>query len=303
MNLVARLFLAPDRRLRPSWRFWISVVVFAFSSAFAGALAVVTRKAGHGTAMEFVFRTAWLVFMLLGFALLLYTLDRVRGYVLGAMGLALDGAALRDSLVGAALGGGMVAATVAIMAVAGRLEFHWIGGGGMRVILSLLAIAYLLAVAAMAEEVAFRGYPFQRLVEGIGAAGGIILLSVLFGAVHLGNPHASIWGFLNTIGIGAFLAIAYLRTRSLWMPWGLHFGWNFTLGVVFGLPVSGLNDFAIAVQGTATGPLWLTGGSYGIEASLTATLVVAASFFVLLRLTPSRALPPAPVPELAKAPE
>ena len=300
MNPVVRLFLAPDRRLRPSWRFWISVVVFVFSAGFAGALAVVVRKAGHELGAEFVFRTAWLTFMLLGFALLLYALDRVRGYVLRAMGLALDRAAVRDSIVGTALGGGMVAATVAVMAIVGRLEFKWVGGGP-RITLSILALAFLLAVAAMAEEVAFRGYPFQRLVEGIGAAGGILLLSVLFGALHLGNPHATVWGFLNTIGIGVFLAIAYLRTRSLWMPWGIHFGWNFTLGVGFGLPVSGLNDFAIAVQGTATGPLWLTGGSYGIEASLTATLVVAASFFVLLRLTPARAVPPAPVPELAKA--
>ena len=152
----------------------------------------------------------------------------------------------------------------------------------------------------MAEEVAFRGYPFQRLVEGIGPAGGIIVLSVFFGAIHLGNPHVSLWGFLNTIEIGAFFAMAYLRTRSLWMPWGIHFGWNLTLGMGFGLPVSGLNDFAVAVQGTAEGPLWLTGGSYGIEASLTGTVVILVAFFVLVRMTPSR---PVAVPELAKAPE
>jgi membrane protease YdiL (CAAX protease family) len=302
MNPVLRLFLAPDRRLRPSWRFWISIVVFGFSIGFAGSLAMVVRKVGHGVGSEFVFRTAWLVFMLLGFALLLYALDRVRGHVLRAMGLALDRAAVRDSLVGTALGAGMVAASVAGIAVVGRLEFHW-SGAWPQVGAAFLAVTYIIAVAAMAEEVAFRGYPFQRLVEGIGAAGGIILLSVLFGAVHLGNPHATIWGFLNTILIGAFLAIAYLRTRSLWLPWGVHFGWNFTLGVVFGLPVSGLTDFAIAVQGTATGPGWLTGGSYGIEASLTATVVIVASFFVLLPLTRAHAGPAAPVPELAKAPE
>jgi hypothetical protein len=302
MNLIARLFLASDRRLRPSWRFWISAVVFVFSTGFAGALAVAARRAGHGTATEFVFRTAWLVFMLLGFALLLYTLDRVRGHVLGSMGLALDRAALHDSLAGTALGAGMVAASVAVVALAGRVEFHWIGDGP-RVVLAILAVTYITAVAAMAEEVAFRGYPFQRLVEGIGPAGGILVLSFFFGAVHLGNPHASLWGFLNTIEIGALLAVAYLRTRSLWMPWGLHFGWNLTLGMVLGLPVSGVNDFTVAVQGTAQGPLWLTGGSYGIEASLTGTLVVAASFLVLLRMTPARAAAPEPVPELAKAPE
>lgn len=300
MNPVARLFLAADRRLRPSWRFWISAVVFVFSTGFAGSLAVAVKKSGHAAGAEFVFRTAWLLFMLLGFALLLYTLDRVRSQVLGSMGLALDRAALHDSLAGTALGAGMVAASVAVVALAGRVEFHWIGRGP-RVLLAILAVTFVTAVAAMAEEVAFRGYPFQRLVEGIGALGGIVLLSVLFGAIHLGNPHASLWGFLNTIEIGAFLAVAYLRTRSLWMPWGLHFGWNLMLGMVLGLPVSGINDFTVAVQGTATGPLWLTGGSYGIEASLTGTLVVAASFLVLLKMTPARAA--APAPQLAKAPE
>jgi membrane protease YdiL (CAAX protease family) len=301
MNPIVRLFLAADRRLRPAWRFWLSLVVVVFSTGFAGTMAVAVRKTGHAPA-ELVFRTAWLVFMLLGFALMLYTLDRIRSHGLGSMGLALDRVALRDSFVGTAFGGGMVVASVAVVALAGRVEFHWIGGWP-RVAVAILAVTYITAVAAMAEEVAFRGYPFQRLVEGIGAPGGILLLSVFFGAIHLGNPHTSLWGFLNTIEIGAFLAVAYLRTRSLWMPWGIHFGWNLTLGMVLGLPVSGINDFTVAVQGTAEGPLWLTGGSYGIEASLTGTLIVAASFLVLLRMTPARAPVPTPAPELAKAPE
>jgi hypothetical protein len=253
----------------------------------------------HGYGDEFLFNTLFLASLLGGFAVLLYLLDRQRGQVLGTMGLRLDRAALRDSLAGAALGAGMVGASVAAMAIVGRVEFHWVGGGP-RVLVAMLAVTYMTAIAAMNEEAIFRGYPFQRLVEGIGPAGGIILLSVLFGAIHLGNPHVSLWGFLNTIEVGVLLAVAYLRTRSLWMPWGLHFGWNLALGLGFGLPVSGLNDFAVAVQGTAEGPVWLTGGSYGIEASLTGSLVIVAAFFVLLRMTSGRAAAP---PQLAKAPE
>ena len=297
MNPLIRLFLAPDRRLRPSWRFGISLAVIVLAAVYSGVLtSLIPRGYAHGR--EFLFRTAFLLSLLGGFAALLYLLDRERGRVLGAMGLKLDCAALRDSLEGTALGTGMVGVSVAAMALGGRVEFHWIGGP--RVLLAILAVTYITAVAAMAEEVAFRGYPFQRLVEGIGAAGGVVLPSVLFGAIHLGNPHASAWGFLNTIEVGALFAVAYLRTRSLWMPWGLHFGWNLTLGMGFGLPVSGLNEFAVAVQGTAVGPAWLTGGGYGIEASLTGSVVIVLAFFVLLRMTPSR---PAPVPELAKAPE
>lgn len=309
MNLVARLFLAPDRRLRPAWRFWISIAAISVATVFSGTLASLAPKtAAQGYAPEFLFNTALLLALLGAFAALLYLLDRERGYVLGAMGLRLDRAALRDSLAGTALGAGMVAVSVGFIAMVGRVEFHWVGGGGPRVAVMVLGVAYITMVAAMNEEVAFRGYPFQRLVEGLGPAGGIVLLSVLFGALHLGNPHVSLWGFLNTIEIGALLAVAYLRTRSLWMPWGIHFGWNFTLGLGFGLPVSGLDDFAVAVQGTATGPVWLTGGSYGIEASLTGSLVIALALFPLLRLTPARPAPvpaplPTPAPELAKAQE
>jgi hypothetical protein len=297
---LVQIFLAPDRRLRPSWRFGVSLAAIVLAGVFSGTLAsLAPKKAAHGYAPEFLFSTALLLALLGGFAALLYLLDRERGYVLGAMGLKLDRAAFREGLTGTALGAGMVVISVGFMAVAGRVEFHWVGGGP-RVAVMILAVAYITVVAAMNEEVAFRGYPFQRLVEGIGPVGGIVVLSVLFGALHLGNPHVSLWGFLNTIEVGALLAVAYLRTRSLWMPWGIHFGWNFTLGLGFGLPVSGLNDFAIAVQGTAEGPEWLTGGGYGIEASLTGSVIIVLAFFVLLRLTPSR---PAPPPQLAKAPE
>jgi len=300
VNPLTRLFLAPDHRLRPSWRFWISLGMIVLAGAVSGTLAsLAPRHAARGYAPEFLFNTALLMALLGGFAALLYLLDRERGYVLGAMGLKLDRAAWRHCLTGTALGAGMVAVSVAFIALVGRLEFHWIGGGP-RVVAMVLGVAYITMVAAMNEEVAFRGYPFQRLVEGIGPVGSIVLLSVLFGALHLGNPHVSLWGFLNTIEVGALLAVAYLRTRSLWMPWGIHFGWNFTLGLGFGLPVSGLNDFSVAVQGTASGPVWLTGGDYGIEASLTGSVVIVLAFFLLLRLAPSR---PAPAPQLAKVPQ
>ncbi len=301
MSLLLRgivwLFLGPDRRLRPAWRFWISSGVIVFSAGFVSSLAFATvGRRAHPYAAEFIIRTGWLVLMLIGFSAMLDLLDRQRGHVLASMGMALDRVALRESLAGTTLGAGMVVVSVAVVAGVGHVEFHWIRHG-LQAVLPILAVTYVTAVAAMAEEVAFRGYPFQRLVEGLGPTGGVLLLSVFFGAIHVGNPHADLWGLLNTIEVGVLLAVSYLRTRSLWMPWGIHFGWNLTLGLVFGLPVSGL-DFAVAVKGTAAGPEWLTGGSYGIEASATGTLIIVAALFVLLRMTSHR-----PAPGLAKAPE
>ena len=116
------------------------------------------------------------------------------------------------------------------------------------------AVLIVLLVGALAEELMFRGYPFQHLEEGIGAVGAIVVFSVMFGAVHLSNPGASIWGLINTILIGILLSVAYLRTRALWLPWGIHFGWNFALGFLFGLPVSGLRIFNVVVRTSVTGP-------------------------------------------------
>jgi len=88
-------------------------------------------------------------------------------------------------------------------------------------------------------------------------------------------------GLLNTVLIGIVLAIAYLRTRALWLPLGLHFGWNATLGLLFGLPVSGLDIFNVVTHSTADGPRWLTGGSYGIEASAPGALAVVVGLLVV----------------------
>jgi hypothetical protein len=166
----------------------------------------------------------------------------------------------------------------------------------------LVVEVFILATGAMAEELMFRGYPFQRILEGAGPAVAIFVLSVFFGIAHRWNPHAkdvALWSFFNTIFVGVLLAFAYLRVRNLWLPWGVHFGWNATLGVLFGLPVSGLNDFSVLVHGKATGLLLLTGGPYGIEGGLAGTLAILVGFVPLYWFTRRRASGLAPGPGAA----
>jgi hypothetical protein len=130
-------------------------------------------------------------------------------------------------------------------------------------------------------------------VEWIGPSGAIVVLSALFGAVHLHNPHVSdsrpvqVFAFFNTLLIGIVLALAYLRTKALWLPWGLHLAWNATLGLVFGLPVSGISVFSVLVKAKARGPEWFLGGGYGIEGGALGTILVLLGLvYVLLFLEP-----------------
>jgi hypothetical protein len=105
------------------------------------------------------------------------------------------------------------------------------------------------------------------LESGLNTFWGVLISSAIFGIMHLGNPNAT---WISAVGIllaGVFLAFGYLRTRQLWLPIGLHIGWNFFEGVVFGFPVSGLDSYRFT-HITINGPEIWTGGPFGPEAGL-----------------------------------
>ena len=145
---------------------------------------------------------------------------------------------------------------------------------------SLGALAFtaaMLAGGAVGEELLFRGYGFQIMLAEIGPFATILPVSVVFALLHQSNPNASWPGIANTAAFGALFGYAYLRSRDLWLPIGLHFGWNFTLPL-FGVNLSGLrmNVTGSEMSWTA-GVLW-SGGAYGPEASLLTSVVVALLF-------------------------
>jgi len=281
--------IAADGRLRSIWRFLAGLVVFYVALNLASVAASPFRSWSF-LARELVARSVLAIVLAAGFSLLLVALDRIEGSPLAAMGLPFRKPAVRDSVLGFGFGAGMITLAVVAVALIGHLSWDFT----LRLPAMLKPIALvtaMLAVGAISEEIAFRGYPFQRLVEAIGATSAVVVTSGMFAAVHLGNPHATVWSTLNTAAVGVLFALAYLKTKSLWLPWGMHFGWNLTLGVVFGLPVSGITRFSVTTHSTIAGPLWLTGGDYGIEASATGTAVVIIGILVLVLLFRSRPNP------------
>lgn len=132
------------------------------------------------------------------------------------------------------------------------------------------------------EELLFRGYYLLNLRDGMNLGWAIVITSITFGFFHIMNPNSGLLPGLLTSSAGFFLAYAWFRTRSLWLPISLHVGWNFFLGPIFGFPVSGLNTPSLIEQ-TVTGPDWLSGGAYGPEGGLILFISLGVGF-LLVRL-------------------
>jgi membrane protease YdiL (CAAX protease family) len=271
------MFTDSAGRIQPIWAFVLSALLSALAFLVAGYSAAAVAG-DHVLWFEVIFRPLLAVLLLTIFSWLLAVANHVEERRIAAQGLPLTQGWTRQFVIGCAFGLLLVSLAVIPLAIWGNLSFRT--SLTLHNMARVLMVLGVLISGALAEELMFRGYPFQRLVEGIGAPGAIVVFSVLFGVVHLSNPGATVWGLVNTVAIGVLLSAVYLRAGSLWMPWGFHFAWNTALGLVLGLPVSGLRLFNVAVHGTANGPRWLTGGSYGIEASAPGAFAIGVGLII-----------------------
>ena len=286
MELLHQLFFNNARRLRSGWRLGIFVGLFialmfvatvALRVVYALALNLAPTMRPPDHLADLVFRLIFLGAALGAGYICARVLEDLRWR---SLGLTLHSKWLRDLIVGSVIGVVTLVIAIAIAFVAGGLSFRLSSAGFSRVLTTLLFSAGLFIVAGLAEEALCRGYPLQTFVRARLVWLGILITSVAFGAGHLKNPNAgALLAFGNTTFAGVWLAIAYLRTRSLWFPLGVHWAWNWALGALFGLPVSGItrvapNPFLV---GTDLGPAWLTGAAYGIEGGVACTIALLIS--------------------------
>lgn len=186
----------------------------------------------------------------------------------------------RYSGSGILLGFLFISLIIAIMALAG---FYRISGWNPDH--RLLTVFSMAVTAGVLEEIFLRGYFFRIVEEGLGTWWSTVLSALLFGFLHAGNPNAT---FVSSLSIaltaGVVLALLFAITRNLWIVIGMHFAWNFTLGGIYSAPVSGTEAIGI-VQSTISGPVWLTGGEFGPEASVITIIVFAFFGLYLIRKT------------------
>lgn len=211
-------------------------------------------------------------------------LSHLDGRPLGALGFPWTRAAVADVGRGLLTGGALIGAAALLVFVTGGARFAADAGGAGEWAAELAVTFAFFAIAAAAEELIFRGYAFQALVEGLGMWPAVLVSSALFSWLHGQNPNITAIAFGNIFLAGVLLALAYLRTRSLWFATAVHLGWNWVMASLFDFPVSGIEEFDTPLyDAVETGADWWTGGAFGPEAGVAGTLVLLAGIGWLLR--------------------
>ena len=205
---------------------------------------------------------------------------------LSDLGLGWSATSNREFFLGAGMGAAAAVVMLGLPILGGEATFQRTTGVE-HPWASFAFISIVLLFGAVGEEMLFHGYAFQLLIRNVGEFATILPAGVVFGLAHMGNQNVNLLGILNTMMWGVLLGYAYVRSGALWLPIGMHFGWNFILPL-FGTNLSG---FTMAVAGYelnwSVGTLW-SGGGYGPEGGLLTTGVVVGLFYFLVRLTPER---------------
>jgi len=290
-----QVFINPTGRLRSGWRLLIFALVLGAMLFLIGTgarivyavtlLVVPSPRLGSYLA-SLLFRLTLLTAALVAAFICTRWLE---GLPWRAVGLWLHEGWLRDLLVGSAIGIASLALATGIATAGGGLSFTtFVRGEFLQVGRALVLSAVLFIIAALAEEAFARGYPLQTMSRAGLATLGVLITSFAFAGLHFTNPNFSTGlPLLNLVIAGVWFGVAYLRTRSLWFPLGIHWAWNWALGSLFGLPVSGTATVKHSLlHGTDLGPAWLTGGGFGIEGGIacTITLLVSTVFIWRTRL-------------------
>lgn len=181
--------------------------------------------------------------------------------------------AVRDLALG--LGGGALLFSLVTLIAALVGVYEIVGWGSARSILYVLVMFGI--IPGVMEELLFRGILFRHLEDFGGSWFALALTSALFGVAHIFNPNATFFSsFAIAVEAGILLGGAYMLTRSLWAPIGIHAAWNFTQGEIFDVPVSGIDGTGL-VEARLSGPELLSGGTFGLEASVIALVIATGA--------------------------
>jgi CAAX protease family protein len=285
-SILARIFLSPDQpRLRAGWRLLIQTILLVlFGAVVSIASSFLVPLNG-----------SLLWSQILNFIIITGSVYIARRWLdkrsFESLGLKLDKNTLPDVLAGIGITFVQMGFIYILMLGLGWLTFEgfaWQFDPIGVVIRSVITFFIAFMIVGWNEELLSRGYHLQTIASGLNLFWGVIISSAVFGLLHLGNPNATWVSAAGIFFAGVYLAYAYIRTKQLWLSMGLHLGWNFFEGVVFGFPVSGLDIYALTRIKVHGPELW-TGGAFGPEAGLIVLPSLVLGGFLIYLYTRMRA--------------
>lgn len=267
-SFLKAVFISPsEARLRAGWRLLLQLILLGL---FFCVMSFPVMWFGPGQTETWVFGFFTLAECFAITISIFYSRRFFDKRTFSSLGLSINSTIVKDIFAGAGIAAVMMG-LIFIIAYYFKLininSFSWESDGIPRAVGQTLIWLIIFIMVGWQEELLSRGYQLQNLTDGINLTWGVIISSMAFAILHILNPGAS---WISTLGIflaGLFLALGYILTKQLWLPIGLHIGWNFFEGVVFGFPVSGMSTYKL-VQIQASGPKLWTGGEFGPESGL-----------------------------------
>jgi CAAX protease family protein len=282
MQRMRTLFINASNELRTGWRIvamflLLAAVVIGINKGWKAA-----GLPGAKTANSWQFLAIATLISGATFTVIVTLLRHLEKRGPDAIWMTFDRRTTRMLMLGTLLGAAPICLLMTSALVAGYGETHWANPSVSTLLGVMLPSIVTTFLLAGAEELVLRGYLLRQFSLGLNPKAAIIITGLLFGLMHGSNPGANTEGLLYTAVGGVLMAWLVFRFRSLWLMIGYHFGWNAAAGSVFGLEVSGFEDNAGLFVSTLTGADWLTGGSYGFEASLPAVILELLILAVVL---------------------
>jgi len=284
---LTEIFINRYGRLRSGWRFLIFLLSFLLIGGLTGGIihSILSKFGSNYDFGTFLFisinsSVSFVIVVLLGWLCGKY----LENLPFRALGVWFTQNWLKDLILGLLFGALTLAFAVLIAIGFGGLKFDFNQTPESSAIVRTLIVSLaVFIVGAAFEEALFRGYLLQTFARAHLAWLAIALTSLFFAVGHLGNANSTQLSTLNTALAGIWFSVAYLKTRTLWFPFGLHLMWNWFQGAIFGIEVSGITSLTTAplLREIDSGPIWLTGESYGIEGGIVCTAALIVSTLLI----------------------
>jgi membrane protease YdiL (CAAX protease family) len=269
-SLFQIIFVSPEEpRLRAGWRLLLHAILYIviLTTLTVGALFFIQAEPGFLLSSDSTVILIDVIAVLSATYIARRFLD-YRSFI--SLGLQIDLNTISDMVIGFLIPGLLMSLIFLVEYAAGWIQFQgwsWQTIGVRQSLLGLIGGLVFFILVGINEEILSRGYHLQNIMDGLNLRWALFLSSSIFALLHAFNPSSSLISTLGLFAAGYFLAYGWVRTRRLWLPIGLHIGWNFFEGNIFGFPVSGLDTFNLIEQ-VPTGPEVVTGGAFGPEAGL-----------------------------------